>query len=87
MAGYDDKVEIAKNQWIDVLEEKLDRVLEEIQNNLESVIESSETQAKTIGALIDKTAELSIKVVNLANKLEEHLKERDAHNPGVMRGR
>ena len=29
--------------------------------------------------------ELNKKLVNLANKLEEHLNERDAHNPGVMR--
>jgi hypothetical protein len=29
--------------------------------------------------------ELANKVVNLANKLEEHMLERDAHNPGTMR--
>lgn len=29
--------------------------------------------------------ELSNKLVNLANKLDEHMQERDAHNPGVMR--
>ena len=28
---------------------------------------------------------LANQVRNLANKLEEHLKEPDAHNPGVMR--
>lgn len=31
--------------------------------------------------------ELANQVRNLANKLEEHLNERDAHNPGVMRGK
>ena len=25
------------------------------------------------------------KLLNMANKLEEHLREPDAHNPGVMR--
>ena len=31
--------------------------------------------------------ELANKVVNLANKLDEHLNERDAHNPGTMRSK
>lgn len=58
---------------IDALAEKLDRIHEELTNDLEAAMLS--------------IAALTTKVVNLANKLEEHLKERDAHNPGVMRGK
>ena len=33
---------------------------------------------------IDALSELHTKVVNLANKLDEHLKSPDAHNPAFM---
>jgi hypothetical protein len=33
---------------------------------------------------IEQLSELNIKVVNLANKLAEHMRERDAHNPAMM---
>jgi len=33
---------------------------------------------------IEKLSELNIKVVNLANKLDAHLKEPDAHNPSML---
>ena len=56
---------------IDALEEKLDRIHEELTNDLEAAVLS--------------IAALKSQVVNLANKLDAHLKERDAHNPGVMR--
>ena len=34
--------------------------------------------------LLSDFADLNVKVVNLANKLEEHMKEADAHNPAMM---
>ena len=34
--------------------------------------------------LLSEVADLNVKVVNLANKLEEHMKEADAHNPAMM---
>ena len=34
--------------------------------------------------VLDKLGELNAKVVRLANKLDEHMKERDAHNPAMM---
>jgi len=36
---------------------------------------------------IEQLSELNIKVVNLANKLDEHLKEVDAHHHVAVRGR
>jgi hypothetical protein len=50
---------------------KADLVIDDVSEKLDK-LESA------LNALADK-------VVNLANKLEEHLNERDAHNPGVMR--
>lgn len=58
---------------LDVIEDKIDRVFEETQNNLEAAHVS--------------IAALTSKVINLANKLDEHMRERDAHNPGIMRGK
>ena len=43
-------------------------------NDIESILES----------VLSQIADLNVKVVNLANKLEEHLKEADAHNPAMM---
>jgi hypothetical protein len=34
--------------------------------------------------IISQIADLNVKVVNLANKLEEHMNEADAHNPAMM---
>ena len=34
--------------------------------------------------LMSEVADLGVKVVNLANKLEDHMKEADAHNPAMM---
>ena len=39
---------------------------------------------KAIEADLEQLSELNIKVVNLANKLDEHLKEVDAHHPALM---
>ena len=34
--------------------------------------------------LLEKVEAIEVKLVNLANKLDEHLKERDAHNAAMM---
>jgi len=34
--------------------------------------------------LVDRIAELESKVINLANKLDEHLKEPDAHHVAML---
>ena len=34
--------------------------------------------------ILGQIADLNVKVVNLANKLEEHMKEPDAHNPAMI---
>jgi hypothetical protein len=39
------------------------------------------THDGTTAAAVEKVLE---KLVNLANKLDEHMKERDAHNPAMM---
>ena len=42
------------------------------------------TIKKSLEQLLSDFADLNVKVVNLANKLEEHMKESDAHNPAMM---
>ena len=52
--------------------------------------EFNEQYAGVLGKIDKHTIaleELANKVVNLANKLDEHLNERDAHNPGTMRAK
>ena len=39
---------------------------------------------KAVEAAVEQLSDLNIKVVNLANKLDEHLKEVDAHHPALM---
>jgi len=39
---------------------------------------------ESIEQILSEIADLGVKVVNLANKLEEHMKEADAHNPAMM---
>ena len=43
-------------------------------NDIESILES----------VLSQIADLNVKVVNLANKLDEHIKEPDCHNPAFM---
>ncbi len=45
---------------------------------------SSALADKASEKAIEQLSELNIKVVNLANKLAEHMRERDAHNPAMM---
>jgi len=42
------------------------------------------TTDEIMTSLFVQIADLSFKLVNLANKLEEHMKEADAHNPAMM---
>lgn len=46
--------------------------------------ERMETVEKAVEAAVEQLSELNIKVVNLANKLDEHLKERDAHHAALI---
>ena len=39
---------------------------------------------KAVSKVIEQLSELNIKVVNMANKLDEHLKEVDAHHPALI---
>ena len=45
------------------------------------------TSDKAVEAAVEQLSELNIKVVNLANKLDEHLKEIDAHHQVAVSGR
>ena len=45
---------------------------------------SEKTNKEALEKLLEQVSELNIKVVNLANKLEDHMKESDAHNPAMM---
>ena len=51
---------------------------------LEAAGRSPSTTSKAVEAAVEQLSELNIKVVNLANKLDEHLKEVDAHHPALM---
>ena len=42
------------------------------------------TIRESVEQLLSDFADLNVKVVNLANKLEDHMKEADAHNPAMM---
>ena len=46
--------------------------------------ETYKTIRESVEQLLSDFADLNVKVVNLANKLEDHLKEADAHNPAMM---
>ena len=51
---------------------------------IENLAKEQETTRKSVEQLLSDFADLNVKVVNLANKLEEHINEADAHNPGYM---
>ena len=42
------------------------------------------TTDEIMTSLLVQIADLSFKLVKLANKLDEHMKEADAHNPAMM---
>jgi len=48
---------------------------------------TASTSDKAVEAAVEQLSELNIKVVNLANKLDEHLKEIDAHHYVAVSGR
>lgn len=54
---------------------------------LEAAGRSPSTTSKAVEAAVEQLSELNIKVVNLANKLDEHLKEIDAHHQVAVSGR
>ena len=54
---------------------------------LEAAGRGSSPTTKAVEAAVEQLSELNIKVVNLANKLDEHLKEIDAHHYVAVSGR
>lgn len=54
---------------------------------LEAADKATSTAVKAAEAAVEQLSELNIKVVNLANKLDEHLKEIDAHHYVAVSGR
>jgi chromosome segregation ATPase len=72
--------------------------IEKLQSNLRSTMTNVADHEQAIGKMneaieelttrvnqfFDLHGELNNKTVNMANRLEEHLHERDAHNPGTM---
>ena len=52
--------------------------------DMESLQNTLDLQDQALGALLEQVKELSIKVGNLANKLEEHMHEPDAHNAALL---
>ena len=54
-------------------------------DELEEVKDTQDVQDLALESMLERVSELNIKVVNLANKLDKHLNERDAHNPAIMR--
>ena len=52
---------------------------------IEEIQETQDVQDLAVESMLERISELNIKVVNLANKLDNHVSERDAHNPAIMR--
>lgn len=48
--------------------------------------EKTDTIDKGFEAIMEKLADQEIRLVNMANKLEEHMREPDAHNCATIRG-
>ena len=48
------------------------------------VDEDFERLEKAVQELVERFAEFNNKLTNMANKLEEHMKEPDAHNPAML---
>ena len=51
---------------------------------IENLAKEQETTRKSVEQLLSDFADLNVKVVNLANKLEDHMNEPDSHNPAMM---
>ena len=56
-----------------------------IEEEIEEVKETQDVQDLALESMLERVSELNIKVVNLANKLDRHLHERDAHNPAILK--
>ena len=52
---------------------------------IKEIQETQDVQDLALESMLERISELNIKVVNLANKLDKHTHERDAHNPAIMR--
>jgi exonuclease VII large subunit len=49
-----------------------------------SAIEYASTPAAAVEKVLEKLDEMNTKVVNLANRLDKHMKERDAHHVAML---
>jgi len=56
-----------------------------IEEEIEEVKETQDVQDLALESMLERISELNIKVVNLANKLDKHMHERDAHNPAILK--
>ncbi len=54
--------------------------------NFDEIVEHEEPNStdKAVEELLSKVTDLTLKVTNLANKLEEHMDEPDAHSPPML---
>ena len=58
--------------------------VQEIQEEPKKKLTKTDTIIKGFDAMTEKLADFEVRLVNMANKLEEHLHTPDAHNPGTM---
>ena len=63
----------------------MDELPEPVEDEIAEVKETQDVQDLALESMLERVSELNIKVVNLANKLDKHLHERDAHNAAIMR--
>ena len=52
----------------------------------DEIKEKTDTIDRGFEAVTQKLADFEILLINMANKLDEHMSEPDAHNPAVIRG-
>ena len=64
--------------------EQLQQACDDLNERLTTVEQAKGIPERAVKEVLDRCADIEVKMVNLANKLDEHLKERDAHNPAMM---
>ena len=63
----------------------MDELPEPVEDEIAEVKETQDVQDLALESMLERVSELNIKVVNLANKLDKHVGERDAHNPAILK--
>jgi hypothetical protein len=51
---------------------------------IEDIGEKTDTVIKGFEAMTQKLADFEIRLVNMANKLDDHMHEADAHHPAML---